>query len=83
MGDYISRIKDWPATERPRERLLEHGAQVLSDSELLGIILRTGDRNKSAMDLARQLLQKYGGLRGLDTQPASVLCGEYGIGPAK
>ncbi|MBN1561622.1 DNA repair protein RadC [candidate division KSB1 bacterium] len=83
MGEYLSRIKDWPSTERPRERLVQHGPHILSDSELLGIILRTGDRKKSAMDLARHLLQKYGGLRGLDTQPAEVLCNEYGIGPAK
>ena len=83
MGEYASKIKDWPEAERPRERLMHNGPDVLSDSELLGIILRTGDRKKSAMDLARHLLQKYGGLRGLDTQPASVLCTEYGIGVAK
>lgn len=83
MGEYATRIKDWPETERPRERLLHHGPNVLSDSELLGIILRTGDTRNSAMDLARHLLAKYGGLRGLDTQPASALCDEYGIGLAK
>ena len=83
MGEYASRIKDWPETERPRERLLHNGPDALSDSELLGIILRTGDQKNTAMDLARHLLHKYGGLRGLDTQPAAVLCTEYGIGMAK
>ena len=83
MAEYATKIKDWPETERPRERLVQHGPDVLSDSELLGIILRTGDRKNTAMDLARFLLNKYGGLRGLDQQPAAVLCQEHGIGPAK
>ena len=83
MQGYTSKIKDWPETERPRERLLNHGPDILSDSELVGIILRTGNTKTSAMDLARHLLHKFGGLRGLDTQPVSVLCAEYGIGLAK
>lgn len=83
MGDYTSRIKDWPETERPRERLLHYGADVLSDAELLGIILRTGNKKVSAMDLARSLLHKFDGLRGLDTQSINVLCNEYGMGLAK
>jgi DNA repair protein RadC len=51
-------ITDWPEGERPRERLLAHGATVLSDAELLAIYLRVGVRGKSAVDLARDLLQR-------------------------
>jgi DNA repair protein RadC len=58
-------IKDWPEGERPRERLLSQGAQALSDAELLAIFLRTGVRGRSALDLARDLLAHFGGLRGL------------------
>jgi DNA repair protein RadC len=83
MQSYASRIKDWPETERPRERLMNSGPDALSDAELLGIILRTGNRRSSAMDLARQLLDEFGGLRGLDTQPALALCDVHGIGIAK
>ena len=55
-------ISDWPATERPRERLLANGARVLSDAELLAILLRTGMRGKSAVELARELLDQFNGL---------------------
>ncbi len=81
--NYASRIKDWPETERPRERLMRHGPDALSDSELIGIILRTGSSVNTAMDLARQLLDEFGGLRGLDTQSAATLCNVHGIGVAK
>ena len=53
-------IKDWPSQERPRERLLKQSAKSLSDAELLAIFLRTGTRNISAVDLARQLLHQFG-----------------------
>ena len=58
-------IRDWPAAERPRERLLEQGAASLSDAELLAIFLRTGVAGKSAVDLARHLLSQFGSLRSL------------------
>ena len=54
-------IRDWPATERPRERLLQQGAAALSDAELLAIFLRVGTRGKSAVDLARELLASFDG----------------------
>lgn len=57
-------ISDWPLTERPRERLLAHGAAILSDAELLAVFLRTGMRGKSAVDLARELLANLNGLGG-------------------
>ena len=58
-------ITDWPKAERPRERLLAHGAAALSDAELLAVFLRTGVRGKSAVELGRELLAQAGGLSGL------------------
>ena len=56
-------ITDWPEHERPREKLLNKGAEVLSDAELLAIFLRTGTRDFTAVDLARMLLEDFGGLK--------------------
>ena len=58
-------ISHWPETERPRERLLAKGAGVLTDAELLAVLLRTGVRGKSAVDLGRELVERSGGLNGL------------------
>ena len=58
-------MQNWPVSERPRERLLEYGAGALSDAELLAIFLRTGVRGRNAVDLARDLLTEFGGLRQL------------------
>jgi len=76
-------IKDWPARERPRERLLKHGPQSLSDAELLAIFLRTGVRGKSAVDLARELLDRFGSLRGLLAAECDTFCDAPGLGRAK
>ncbi|TDF83373.1 DNA repair protein RadC [Pseudomonas sp. H9] len=76
-------IRDWPAAERPREKLLEQGAASLSDAELLAIFLRTGVRGYSAVDLARHLLMQFGGLRGLMQADAKHFNQEFGLGPAK
>ena len=73
-------ISDWPLAERPRERLLAHGAAALSDAELLAILLRTGVRGKSAVDLARELLGAFGGLSGLLARRAAKV---KGLGAAK
>lgn len=75
-------IKDWPATERPREKLMEQGAAALSDAELLAILLRTGTRNESAVDLARRLLQEFGSLTALMTADLETMTQHKGIGPA-
>jgi DNA repair protein RadC len=83
MGIYNTKIPDWPEDERPRERMLNHGPEALSEAELLGILLRTGSGKKTSVDLARNLLKTHEGLRGLDQQPISVLCEEKGIGLAK
>ncbi len=58
-------ISEWPQAERPRERLLAKGAAALTDAELLGVLLRSGVRGKSAVDLGRELLERFGGLSGL------------------
>ena len=59
-------IKDWPADDRPREKLLALGADALSDAELLAIFLRIGVTGKSAVELARDLLQRFGSVAGIE-----------------
>lgn len=77
-------IRDWPVTERPRERLLAKGAAALSDAELLAIFLRVGIRGKSAVDLARDLLAQFNGkLAELAAASTASLAKLPGIGPAK
>lgn len=76
-------IKDWPEGERPREKLLSLGAEALSDAELLAIFLRTGVTGYSAVDLARQLLKDFGGLRPLLDANEEAFCSGKGLGPAK
>lgn len=76
-------IKDWPETERPREKLLLHGSRALSDAELLAIFLRTGTRGHSAVDLARTLLVEFGGLRPLLLADRRRFCAGIGLGEAK
>ena len=76
-------ITDWPASERPREKLLESGPGALSDAELLAIFLRTGVKGKSAVDLARELLTDFGGLRPLLTASQADFCQPLGLGAAK
>ena len=73
-------ISDWPIAERPRERLLAQGAGSLSDAELLAVILRTGLPGKSAVDLGRDLLERFKGVAGLF---AADLKNVKGLGPAK
>lgn len=76
-------IKDWPIAERPREKLLERGPSALSDAELLAIFLRTGAPGKSAVALARELLNDFGGLSPLLAADRNVFCTAPGLGPAK
>lgn len=76
-------IKDWPADERPREKLLANGAASLSDAELLAIFLRTGVSGLSAVDLARQLLSESGSLRTLLDAEHDAFCQHHGLGTAK
>jgi len=76
-------IADWPADERPREKLLQRGSEALSDAELLAIFLRTGIKGKSAVDLARDLLSDFGSLRELMCASQDSFCQHMGLGPAK
>ena len=76
-------ITDWPAAERPREKLLGRGAAALSDAELLAIFLRTGTRGRTAVDLARELLGEFGGLRPLLEAERAECCRAPGLGDAK
>ncbi len=76
-------ISDWPVSERPREKLLARGAAGLSDAELLAIFLRTGRPGRSAVDVARDLLLRFGGLRPLLMAPRRAFCAEPGLGDAK
>lgn len=76
-------IAYWPKTERPRERLLANGSEALSDAHLLAILLRTGRRNSSAVQVAIELLNRVGGLGGLAACGIEELCTIPGVGPAK
>ncbi|WP_428241342.1 RadC family protein [Gynuella sp.] len=76
-------IRDWPENERPREKLLARGAAALSDAELLAIFLRTGVKGLSAVDLSRQLLSGFGGLRVLMGADQQQFCSHKGLGQAK
>lgn len=76
-------IRQWVREERPREMLLEKGAEGLSAASLLAIILRTGKEGASAEELAMRLLNRFGGLRGIDSARVSEICEIDGIGPAK
>jgi DNA repair protein RadC len=76
-------ITDWPASERPREKLLEQGAASLSDAELLAIFLRVGVVGKSAVDLARDLLTQFASLNGIFAASEAELSQVHGIGSSK
>jgi len=76
-------ITHWPETERPRERLLIRGPEALSDAQLLAILLRTGRRDSSAVQVAIELLRRLGGLAGLAASGVEELCAVPGVGPAK
>ncbi len=76
-------IRDWPSDERPREKLLQRGANALSDAELLAILLRTGTRGHSALDLARDVLADFRSLRKLLAADRRRFCAVPGLGPAR
>jgi DNA repair protein RadC len=74
-------IKDWPEDERPREGLLAHGPQVLSDAKLITGFLRAGTARRTALDRGRDALACFGGLRGLLAAAPSELTSMPGLGP--
>jgi DNA repair protein RadC len=76
-------IREWPESERPREKLLERGAQALSDAELLALLLGSGIKGRSAVDVARSLIADFGSLRELLSADRPRWKGKLGIGPAR
>lgn len=78
-----SGIRQWPEDERPRERLLSRGSHTLTDAELLAILLRVGVKGKSAVELARELIKRFGAVQGMLSAPLSAWDGIKGLGDAK
>ncbi|MDH3636889.1 MAG: DNA repair protein RadC [Gammaproteobacteria bacterium] len=76
-------LKDWPVAERPREKLLQRGAQALSDAELVGVLFGTGVAGKTAVEMARDLLAEYGGIRELLALDIERFCAVAGLGETK
>jgi DNA repair protein RadC len=76
-------IRDWPESERPREKLLERGAEALSDAELIALLLGSGVKGRSAVDVARCLIAEFGSLREMLSANQRRWEGKLGIGPAR
>jgi DNA repair protein RadC len=76
-------IRDWPIEERPREKLLARGAAALTDAEILAILLGTGRKGRSALDLAREVLKEFGSLRQIVCADRARLCASAGLGLAR
>jgi DNA repair protein RadC len=76
-------ISDLPRSERPREKLLASGPSTLTDAELLAILIRTGTRGLSVIELAREIIEKYGGLVNILAADQKTFCSTKGLGPAK
>ena len=83
MKRSFSTIRDWPETERPREKLLHNGPEMLTDVELIAILLRIGGVDSTAIDLARELMHRFQSFRTLDQKTIEDLCQIKDIGPAK
>ncbi len=76
-------IREWPKLERPREKLLERGAEALSDAELVAVLLGSGVRGSSALDLARGLIARFGSIREILRADRKECLGQLGVGPAR
>lgn len=83
MRERALKLNDWPTSERPRERLLQAGPTTLSDGELVAVLLGSGVAGQNATELARSLLETYGGLAGLLTISPVELARAKGLGPAR
>jgi len=83
MKKYLHSIKNWPEDDKPREKLLKYGEHTLSDTELLAILLRSGTKGESAIDLAREILQKFKSFRNMSHTDIRKWKGIKGLGPAK
>ena len=80
---YHTKIRDWPANERPREKLITHGAEILTESELLAILIGSGSGKVTALDLAKRLMVEYRSLRALAGSGVGDLRRFKGIGEAR
>jgi DNA repair protein RadC len=76
-------LRHWPHYDRPRERLLAKGAAALSDAELVALLVRTGAAGRDALDLARDLIERFGGLAALCAAPVAAIAAVPGFGPAR
>jgi DNA repair protein RadC len=83
MSYYSKPIREWVAEDRPREKLMDRGVNALTDAELLAMVLRTGTQKLSAIALARQLIEHFGGLTNLSHASVAELMQVHGIGKAK
>jgi DNA repair protein RadC len=83
VSDDSGRLKDQPAGERPRERLVQHGAAALSAAELIAILVRTGLRGVNALDIGKQLVQRFGSLGAMARASVDELQCVRGIGRDK
>jgi hypothetical protein len=83
MTEYRLSVREWPESERPREKLAQYGASALSTAELLAIILRTGTAREDVVAMAQRLLVQKGGLLGLAHTSMTELAAEHGLGLAK
>ncbi len=79
----MSYLNLWPSSERPREKLLQKGANSLSDSELLAIFLRTGTQGKNVLELSREIIVHFGSLKSLFSATENEFCSIKGLGTAK
>lgn len=82
-GNDSRSVKHWPEDERPRERLMAYGPSTLSEAQLLAIVIRNGRAGRTAVDLGRELLDRFGSLAGIEQAGIREICEVRGIGPAK
>ena len=80
---YHTKIKDWPEEERPREKLIKHGPQSLSDAELLALLIGSGTDGVTAVDLAKRFMVEHRSLSGLASMSIRDMVRMKGIGPAR
>jgi len=83
MGEYRLSVREWPESERPREKLAQGGPDVLSTAELLAIVLRTGTVREDVLTMSQRLLVRHGGISGLARCTLAELGAEHGLGLAK
>jgi len=83
MAEYRPSVREWPASEQPREKLEQYGPGALSNAELIAILLRVGSAKEDVVALSQRLLVQYGGLSGLHRATVATLTEQHGMGLAK